>query len=252
MNKIIINKIVFLKSFGFFGLKRSFEDEGASLEVIKKTKILARNNKLKISLKIGGCEAITDLINAKNISADKIVSPMIESNFALKKFISSFKKIFKSNVQKFINIESKTAYKNLNKILDKKNLSQLNGIVVGRNDLESSFTKLKKNELNKIVFKIFSYCKKKKPKLIIGMGGKLNPNDSSFIKKAFKKKMLDFIETRNIMIKLNSKNINIIDEIIHASLELENLINNYFNKTSKNKNFQYKKRLLAIKNRLGT
>lgn len=251
MNTKISYNISLLKKLNLIGFKRSFEDEGASSEIVKKTKTLATKNKLIISLKIGGCEAIRDLINAKKIKVDVIVAPMIESNFALQKYIDSSNKVFSSDkIKRFINIETKNAAKNLSNILDPKNSKYLDGVVVGRSDLESSYKKINKQDLNTIVLKIFSSIKRLNPNLKIGMGGKINDNDAIFIKKAFNLKVLDFIETRNIIVKLNKKNINKMKLIINLALKLENEINYHLNKNSKNKNFEYKKRLKTVGNRL--
>ena len=65
---------------------------------------------LYMNVKIGGCEAKTDIRNCINMGADGIVAPMIESPFALQKFIESTSNI-KTN--RFINIETKNAVDNI-------------------------------------------------------------------------------------------------------------------------------------------
>ena len=68
--------------------------------------------------------AITDINNCLVIGADSLVAPMIESEFALKKYIESLDTNLTAGQRKdmdfYINIESKMAYKNLNSILDSK------------------------------------------------------------------------------------------------------------------------------------
>ena len=146
-NKISITEItdqlMSLKENGVVGIKQSFEDEGVILEDVLKIKRLCDKLELKLNVKIGGCEAISDINNCLSLEASGIVAPMIESEFALEKFVESI--ISNTNDQDrsaidfFINIESKSAIQNLDKILSSPSSKLLKGIVVGRSDLTKSF-----------------------------------------------------------------------------------------------------------------
>ena len=48
---------------------------------------VTKKTKIKLNVKIGGCEAKNDIFFCKKISTDSIVAPMIESEYALKKII---------------------------------------------------------------------------------------------------------------------------------------------------------------------
>jgi hypothetical protein len=74
---------------GLVGVKTSFEDEGATFEEIIRLKEICNNGKTKLHLKIGGPEAIRDLKDSMIIGVKGIVAPMVESAFALKKFIQA-------------------------------------------------------------------------------------------------------------------------------------------------------------------
>ena len=50
-----------LKGLGVVGVKLSLEDEGASFEDIRIMRKITRNLKLKLNVKIGGCEAKNDI-----------------------------------------------------------------------------------------------------------------------------------------------------------------------------------------------
>ena len=50
-----------LKNLGVSGVKQSLEDEGASFDDIKIMRKITKKLKLKLNVKIGGCEAKNDI-----------------------------------------------------------------------------------------------------------------------------------------------------------------------------------------------
>ena len=91
----LVKILVDLKdNYGVFGIKAEFEAEGTRLEECVRLKDIVSAAGLTLTLKIGGCEAIRDMYDARIIGVDKIVAPMIETSFALKKFVESFFKVF--------------------------------------------------------------------------------------------------------------------------------------------------------------
>ena len=121
---------------GVVGIKQSFEDEGVIIDDVLKIKRLCDSLKLELNVKVGGCEAISDINNCLSLDVSGIVAPMIESEFALEKFIESIisntNDEIRSKTDFFINIESKTAVSNLKEILSSPSSKLLTGIVVGR------------------------------------------------------------------------------------------------------------------------
>jgi 2-keto-3-deoxy-L-rhamnonate aldolase RhmA len=78
-----------------------------------------------------------------DLAADGIIILMVESEFALVKSQNMIRDIFGENTEKFdviLNIETKTAVENLDKILNTMN-SAINGITIGRSDLAYSYNK---------------------------------------------------------------------------------------------------------------
>ena len=73
------------------GIKTSFEDEGANPSDVIKLRSLTSENGLKLAIKIGGCEAKTDVRTATDMCADSLVGPMIESKYALEKYVQATK-----------------------------------------------------------------------------------------------------------------------------------------------------------------
>ena len=246
----IVEELKNLTSLGVVGIKQSFEDEGALPQDILTMRRITEQIGLNLSIKIGGCEAKTDIQFCKSINADKIVAPMVETSFALTKFIESIINIPKLNF--YINIESKTAYENLDNILSSPSSKLLSGIVIGRSDLTKSYgfgkDYVDSPQMQDIVYKALVKCKEYNITTL--MGGNISSKSSKFVKKLYKEKLLEYIETRNVIIKLNNKNINNIASIIKSSLIFESkwlqYKTNYYNKIGK----EYTDRSNLILNRI--
>jgi methylmalonyl-CoA mutase cobalamin-binding subunit len=219
--KQLIKELKSLIPLGVGGIKQSFEDEGVlPLDVLTMRRITEQVG-LDLSVKIGGCEAKTDIKFCENIGVDKIVAPMVETSFALSKFIESVTNI--NNIKFYINIESHHAQKNIIDILESPSSKLLSGIVLGRSDMIKSYGFSKDNVdgymMNEIAEKVFEEAKKYGFNTI--MGGNISSKSSAIIKKLYEGNLLESIETRNVIIKLNSKNIKNITPVIKSSLLFE-------------------------------
>tara|TARA_B100000925_G_scaffold290248_1_gene275040 strand:- start:1409 stop:2176 length:768 start_codon:yes stop_codon:yes gene_type:complete len=220
MKKLITN-LKNLKKFGIVAIKQSLEDEGVSFEDISAMKKIIKKVGLKLNVKVGGCEAKNDIFFCTSIASDGIVAPMVESEYALKKFIQTVDVSFKGDL--YINLESKNAFRNLDKIINSIEFTKLKGVVIGRSDLAGSYN-LAKSEVdsNKIFKLLKSKLKKiKNKKKLIKMGGSITQNSEEFIAKLFKKKILDRVETRNIELKLNNHTLKNFKTIIPLIFKFE-------------------------------
>lgn len=193
------------KNYGVIDLKAEFEAEGSRMDELMRLKEIASNAGLSIALKIGGAEAITDIFEAQKIGISAIVAPMLESPYALSKYIMALEKYVPKETRKNIKfvamIETVQGYKNVDEILaaDKNNL--LDMISVGRVDMSGSFG-LQRNEINndkiyQVAEEIFTRAKKRKLETV--MGGGIAKEAIPFIKKLVSKKLLDRYETRKII-----------------------------------------------------
>tara|TARA_B100000315_G_scaffold257396_1_gene306105 strand:+ start:926 stop:1588 length:663 start_codon:yes stop_codon:yes gene_type:complete len=186
-----------------------------------------------VSVKIGGCEAISDINNCLLLDVNGIVAPMVESEFALQKFIEAVNSNIpiekRNNLNFYINIETKNAYENLDKILSSPTSKLLTGIVVGRSDLTKSFGYGKQDvissEMCDVVIDILTQSKEYGFKTL--MGGNIGSSSINFIKKIYDVKLLDNIETRNVIIDLNNADIDNLDSLIKDSLLFESNWLNY-------------------------
>ena len=59
-----------LKKLGAVSVKQSLEDEGASFNDITTMRKITKKLKLKLNVKIGGCEAKNDIFFCKDIKTD--------------------------------------------------------------------------------------------------------------------------------------------------------------------------------------
>ena len=243
-----------IENFDIFGLKTSFEDEGASfmdaLDVLRLTNIYG----IKSTIKIGGCEARTDIQNCLDLSVNNIVAPMIESKFAVRKFIESIGSIYTDACENdfYVNIESIDAVNNADAIIGEA-FGNLKGIVVGRSDLSKSLG-LTKSETNSDI--ILDHTRKvlkiaKKHNLETVMGGNLNSDGLPFIKILYEEGLLDRIETRLVICAVNDRLIENYQDFISLSISLEKDILLQRLKTACDRKSKIEKRIKAISGRTG-
>tara|TARA_E500000178_G_C17033071_1_gene761656 strand:+ start:557 stop:1321 length:765 start_codon:yes stop_codon:yes gene_type:complete len=201
----IINTLKNLKKYNAVAVKQSLEDEGVSQDDLILMKQITLKAKLDLNVKIGGCEAKNDIYFCEWLKVKGIVAPMVESSYALRKFLQS---VSKKNKQKlYVNLESIQAFKNINDILKQPNIKRLTGVVIGRSDLAGSLNLEKKEVNSKRIYNLVNSILKKikKKKLIVKMGGSLTAYSKDFIIKLYKQNLIDRVETRNIELKINSK-----------------------------------------------
>jgi 4-hydroxy-2-oxoheptanedioate aldolase len=248
MKNLVENLIQLKNENNVVGIKQSFEDEGALLQDVILMRRITELAEIKLSVKIGGCEAITDIHNCKTIGVNGIVAPMVETEFALQKFIESVTNI--DNIKFYVNIESKTAYENIDNILNSNAAKLLSGIVVGRSDLTKSFGQSKSNVDSDFIYEIVEeiLIKAKKHNLTTLMGGNISTKSTHFIGKLYNKNLLDFIESRNMILKL--EDISNLHKNISAALLFESDWLEYKSKYYNEIGNSYLQRAGEIKNRL--
>lgn len=236
------------KKHSVIGIKQSFEDEGALLEDVHTIRRLTLKNDLILNIKIGGCEARTDIYNSVNLGVDGLISPMVETDFALQKFIESTLNC--KNLDLYLLVETKTAFKNLEKILGSPAAKMLNGVILGRSDFVKSYGHDKSYVDNDFVFnkavKIFKYAKSHN--LTTTMGGNISPKSIYFISELKNQNLLDFIETRNVIIDV--RKCKDLDESIKSAFHLESLWLEYKSRKYSHLSNEYNSRSELLKERL--
>lgn len=125
---------------GVVALKAEFEAEGTRPDELLRLLEIAQRADVKVALKIGGCEAVSDLLSTKLYGVDYVIAPMVETSYALSKFIDAKNKTHGPNEQRtqfLFNLETETTLANLDEILPLARKG-VDGIVFGRVDFTLS------------------------------------------------------------------------------------------------------------------
>lgn len=224
----IIEKLKDLRdNKGAYALKASFEDEGVTDSDLSDLVLLSGPADIKVYVKIGGCEANRDIEKCLRLGIKGVVAPMVESEFAVSKFVDSINQrasLFGIDRPKiFINIETIQAAK-VSKGIFKEHHTHLDGIVVGRSDLSKSMGLGKKYvddkrvmlEVTKVLESAKSYGLKTK------MGGTVSRSSAAHIIDLNSQGLLDFFETRAVIYEI--KKARDVVSSISSALEYEQLL----------------------------
>jgi hypothetical protein len=126
--------------FGVVAVKAEFEAEGTRPEEFQRLLELALRADLKVALKIGGCEAVSDLLATHVYGVDYVIAPMVETPYALRKFIEAKDKTHgraEQRTQFLFNLETETTLRNLDEMIPVAK-GAVAGIVFGRVDFTLS------------------------------------------------------------------------------------------------------------------
>lgn len=203
-------------------IKAEFEAEGSRTdELVKLNEIVFRAD-MNLFIKIGGCEAVRDLDQCRLLGASGIMAPMIETPFAMKKFVGAAKKVYGdeiSDIEWIINAETKTCRQNFDAILE-EGKGFLNTISIGRVDLSASMGLTREVINGQEVFDAAQFFAKKAKDagIVVGFGGGISFDAIDFIKNM--KGMADKFETRKVVFKYDD-NVDRLKACILKAMEFE-------------------------------
>lgn len=191
---------------GVSEIKAEFENEGSRMDELSRLKDLTSRAGLELLIKIGGVEAITDIYQCLILGVDSIVAPMAETAFAVSKFTDGIEKFVpddnRNELNFLVNIETITAVKNFDEMLELPGFSTLDGITIGRVDLTASMGKdrsfANSNEMLEICENVLRKARDKGLKTLT-VGGAVSPDSEPFLGHLISQNLLDRFETRKVV-----------------------------------------------------
>jgi citrate lyase beta subunit len=209
--------------FGVVAVKAEFEAEGTRVDELLRLLELANKADLKIGLKIGGCEAIRDLIESKSFGCDYIIAPMIETKYALGKFIEARAKIYADDHHtKFLfNLETTTAFQNRADLFDAA-AGRLDGCVFGRVDytgsLDMSSNSVNDDSVTADICEVALLSNANGMEMVVGGGVSM---DALGALRTIGETHLTRFETRKIIFSAGALDIPTIDKGLLTAVEFE-------------------------------
>ena len=186
------------------GVKAEFEAEGTRLEEALRLKEVVSRAGLGLTIKIGGCEAVRDMYEARVIGVERVVGPMVESPHALRKYLAAVRMAFpqdeRDDVEFCVNVETITGFEKFPDMLDLPEIDQLDGIVLGRVDMTGSLG-LSREAINEpVIFDMARslFTQAKDAGLQCAMGGGVSAASLHFMRE-LPEGCLDRYETRKVI-----------------------------------------------------
>ena len=167
------------EQFGYLSVKAEFEAEGTRMDELLRLVEIAHRAGLKLTVKIGGCEAIRDLLESKQIGVNYVVAPMVETPYALTKYVAAKNQTFNEDEQEdcefLFNVETITSFNHREELA--KVASQAGGVqgmVFGRVDYSGSIDVgrdgINDDRVTNDVIEVAKVCKAYNLDLVVGGG----------------------------------------------------------------------------------
>ena len=210
---------------GCFQIKAEFEAEGTRMVELMRLKDILNGLELPIIMKIGGVESVTDIYNCLSIGVASIIAPMVESPFALRKYISMISSMIApdnaEDIDFFFNMETITGYNNFPQMMEVKGLEHIDGVTIGRVDLAGSLeldrSAVDSDQFMEICRNTFRMAREKG--LACGLGGAISSQSIDFIRNLNSEKLIDKFETRKVVFRADA--VEYGDKIFRKALEFE-------------------------------
>ncbi len=154
--------------YGLVGAKLELESEEVTLIDALRFGALLDEAGLDFTVKIGGCGCVNDIVFAHRLGAKTLISPMVESRYALEKFYHIANKI--GNFRLNFNLETIVGFENLDDILKSEYIKNFDALIFGRTDFCASLNNCPYDKINRFMETVKEKIKKTNLELIIGGG----------------------------------------------------------------------------------
>ena len=190
-------------NFGVVAVKAEFEAEGTRPDELLRLLEIARKAGVKVGIKIGGCEAIRDILDCRLYGADYIIAPMVETPYALSKYIAAKDKFYPADEQADVgflfNVETRKTYDELEALGNAARDGGV-GMVFGRVDFAGSMGRkrdfVNTDEMITYVCGVAEVARKHNLDLVVGGG--VSPDSIQALRKV-RQIRLDRFETRKVI-----------------------------------------------------
>lgn len=215
------------ESYGVVSVKAEFEAEGTRMDELLRLVDIARAADLPLTVKIGGCEAIRDLLEAKQIGVRYIVAPMVETPYALQKYISAKNMVYgeedREDTDFLFNMETVTCFENREKVLDiASSASGADGVVFGRVDFVGSMGRdrdtINARDVTERIVEVAGMVKQRNLELVVGGGVSI---DALPVIREIALAHLDRFETRKVVFSSEAVQLQSLDEGLLNAVHFE-------------------------------
>ncbi len=212
---------------GVVATKAEFEAEGTRTDELLRLLEIAHKADVGLALKIGGCEAIRDLLEAKQFGVKYIIAPMVETSYALSKYISAKQKIFvgpeQSDVTFLFNMETRTSYENIEEMLElAARRPGCDGVVFGRVDFCGSLglgrEEIESDKVTLVGESVARLCRAKGLQFVVG--GAVSIDALSNLRR-FHAVHLDRFETRKMVFQASALGAENLPQVLRNAVHFE-------------------------------
>jgi len=196
-------------NYGVATIKAEFEAEGTRVDELLRLVDMTRSAGLSLTVKIGGCEAIRDLLESKQIGVRYVIAPMVETGYAASKYVAAKNIVYSPDEQAdtdfLLNIETIAGFDNRQDIFEAISVENgVDGAVFGRVDFTGSLgwgrEAINEQRTTDYVLSIAELCKKYDKQLVVGGGVSY---ESVPALKQIHEVRLDRFETRKVVFDAN-------------------------------------------------